>query len=145
MKVKITKGKHWYEGMEGEIFEVFEDHIDNEDHDPVYSLVEDLHEMTVRYIEPMNCVLVPLAPDAPTELTRLRAELERTQAALDAAGELITLSDAKFYTDYEGLAYCEDCSVELSEEIIHTEDCQYRKAKQAFTAALAAARGTETG
>lgn len=82
-------------------------------------------------------IRLPL-PDTTIE-KELRAALARTQAALDAAGELLdkSVSLKMPASDGGGCYYC------LQD--IHTDDCEYFQAHLLYTAALASARGTETG
>mgnify|MGYP001618049683 CR=1 FL=1 len=83
--------------------------------------------------------LAQVVKDKQTELATLRAELERTRAALDAAGEMLELSDAQLYVGYDGEKICDAC--ELSS--VHASDCEYVKAGEKYAAALA--RLAETG
>lgn len=123
MRVKITQGCAWYKGKEGRVFEVTKD--DNHPSGFVYLLVEDINNPDVnwvRYIHSIDCVLVP---DEPDELTRLRVELARTQAALTAAGKVLLPIQWNGWNNLQ--------------EIRNSEE--YKN----YTAALASARGTETG
>lgn len=140
MKVRITVGNGWYQECVGIIFDV------TEKISPRYGelliLSQDAKEFgkgATRLIEREHCEILP------DELTRLRAELARTQAALDAAGELLEVMEMPCYLNRQDVLSCDWCDKPLDN---HSQDCEWGQREQAYTAAMdarASARGTETG
>lgn len=89
MRVKITRGWGWFEGMEGQEFDVYPGKLWNTEND-VYRLAEDMENENIkRFIFPANCELVPEVAPLASELETLRARLALTEAALAGAGEYL--------------------------------------------------------
>lgn len=90
MKVLITQGNGWYEGLEGQIFEVVLQGLFSPD-ELVYVPVEDAKLTTaIRFIRPDNCAIVHDGLVSRSELEALQAELARAREALTAAQAYIT-------------------------------------------------------